>query len=93
MLVNVLADDKRSNAVRIAAANALVRNIQQFSPLLTGEQMRGIAELYAKPNLDEVLKNNVALVIGSLRPSARRSGERLLQYQPPVPGAPVKPDK
>lgn len=92
VLANVLADGKRTTAVRIAAANALVRNIQQFSPLLTREQVQTLADLYAQPKLDEVLKNNVALVLGSLRPSARRSGDLLLQYQPPTPGA-TKPKK
>jgi hypothetical protein len=90
VLLNVLADAKRPNAVRIAAANALVRHVQQFSPLLTRPQVGAIAELYADPKLDEVLKTNVALVIGSLRPSARWSGQRLLEYQPPPPGAPPK---
>ncbi|MHB1423552.1 MAG: hypothetical protein ACYC3I_10230 [Gemmataceae bacterium] len=87
VLTNVVADAKRTTAVRIAAANALVRSIQQFGPLLTREQVRVLAELYAQPGLEEVLKTNVALVLGSLQPSARRSGDLLLQYQPQVPGA------
>jgi hypothetical protein len=93
VLVNVLADATRSNAVRIAAANALVRSFQQFGTLVTRDQARVLTELYAQPKLDEVLKANVALVLGGLRPSARRSGDLLLQYQPPTPGAPPKPDK
>jgi hypothetical protein len=87
VLVNVLADAKRTNAVRIAAANALVRSIQQFSPLLTRAQVRAIAELYAQPGLEEVLKTKVAVVLGGLRPSAVQSGDLLLQYQPQAPGA------
>lgn len=92
-LANVLTDGKRSLAVRIAAANALVRHMQQFSPLLTRDQVRGIGALYAQASLDAPLKNSVALVIGSLQPDARLTGERLLQYQPPVPGAPAKKEK
>ena len=88
VLANVLVDSKRTTAVRIAAANALIRNIQQFSPLLTRAQVRGIAEMYADPKLEEVLKTQVAVVLGSLRPSARQSGDLLLQYQPPTPAAP-----
>jgi hypothetical protein len=88
VLANVLADGKRTTAVRIAAANALVRNIQQFSPLLSRDQVRVLAEMYVDPKLDEALRTNVAIVLGSLRPSARRSGDLLLQYQPPPPGAP-----
>lgn len=90
VLANVLTDAKRTTAVRIAAANALVRNIQQFSPLLTRAQARGIAEMYADPKLEEVLKTQVAVVLGSLRPSARQSGDLLLQYQPPTPAPPQK---
>jgi hypothetical protein len=93
VLADVLADAKRPPAVRIAAANALVRSIQQYSPLLTGEQVRALHALYAQPNLDEPVKNSVALVIGSLRPDARLTGERLLQYQPPTPGAPPKKEE
>jgi hypothetical protein len=93
VLANVLTDGKRTTAVRIAAANALVRNIQQFSPLLSRDQVRVLVEMYADPKLDEVLKNNVALVLGSLRPSVRRSGDLLLQYQPPLPAPPPKKEK
>ncbi|MGH7169728.1 MAG: HEAT repeat domain-containing protein [Gemmataceae bacterium] len=88
VLANVLSDAKRTTAVRIAAANALVRNVQQFSPLLTRAQASALAALYADPKLDELIKTKVALVLGSLQPSARRSGDLLLRYQPPVPGAP-----
>jgi hypothetical protein len=90
VLANVLTDGKRPAAVRVAAANALVRHIQEFSPLLTRDQVRVVHALYAQPNLALPLKNSVALVIGSLHPNARLTGERLLQYQPPVPGAPPK---
>jgi hypothetical protein len=85
VLLNVLADAKRTNAVRIAAVNALVRAIQQFGPLLTRDQVRVVGDLYAQEKLEETLRTNVALVLGSLRPSARRSGDLLLQYPPPVP--------
>lgn len=86
VLTNVLADSKRTTAVRIAAANALVRSVQQFSPLLTRDQMRVIADTYADPKLDEALRSNVAIVLGSLRPNERQSGDLLLQYQPSAPG-------
>jgi hypothetical protein len=94
VLANVLTDAKRPVAVRVAAANALVRHLQQFSRLLTRDQVRALDALYAQPKLDLPLKNSVAVVIGSLRPNARLTGERLLQYQPPTPGAPApKPEK
>lgn len=92
VLADVLMDGKRPAAVRVAAANALVRSMQKYSPLLTGEQRRALGALYAQANLDEALKNSVAVVIGTLRPSARLTGERLLQYQPPIPGAAPPPN-
>ncbi len=82
VLAQVLTDGKRTTAVRIAAANALISNIQQFSPRLSREQVRVLVEMYADPKLEEVLKNHVALVLGSLRPSIRQSSDLLLQYQP-----------
>ncbi|HEY7157635.1 MAG TPA: hypothetical protein VH575_27010 [Gemmataceae bacterium] len=88
VLADVLADAKRPMAVRVAASNGFVRSIQQFSPLLTRAQAAALAGLYAQPDLEASLKNSLALVIGSLQPSARLSGQRLLQYQPPTPGAP-----
>ncbi len=88
VLANVLTDAKRPMAVRVAAANALVRHLQQFSRLLIRDQVRALDALYAQPNLELPLKNSLALVIGSLQPNARLTGERLLQYQPPTPGAP-----
>jgi hypothetical protein len=93
VLVNVIADAKRPMAVRVAAANGLVRSMQEFSPLVTRDQARALAALYAQPNLELPLKNSLAPIIGSLQPSDRLSGERLLQYQPPVPGAPAPAPK
>lgn len=91
-LFRVLTEGK-TTSVRIAAADALVRHIQKFSALLTRGQVRALNDLYFQKNLDLPLKTSVAVVVGSLRPNARLSGERLLQYQPPIPGAPAKKDK
>jgi hypothetical protein len=70
-----------------------VRSIQEFSPLLTRDQVRVVNALYAQPNLALPLKSSLAVVLGSLQPNARLTGERLLQYQPPTPGAPPKKEK
>jgi hypothetical protein len=93
VLANVVADAKRPVAVRVAAANALVRHIQQFSPLLNREQVRAIAEVYTQPNLEPNIKSSLAPVLGSLQPSARTSGDLLLRYQPPIPAAPPAKEK
>ncbi|HEY7312076.1 MAG TPA: hypothetical protein VH643_22115 [Gemmataceae bacterium] len=88
VLADTIADAKRPAAVRIAAVNGLVRSIQEFSPLLTRAQVAVLAGLYAQPKLEAPLRNSLAPLLGSLQPSARLSGQRLLEYQPPVPGAP-----
>lgn len=93
VLADAIADAKRPQAVRIAATSGLVRSIQQFSPLLTRAQVAVLAGLYAQPKLEAPLRNSLAPLLGSLQPSARLSGQRLLEYQPPVPGTPPKPDK
>jgi hypothetical protein len=93
VIADVLTDPKRSTSVRVKAADMLVRHIQQYSPLLTRAQVQAIDALYAQPKLDLPLKSKVALVLGSLQPDARLTGQRLLQYQPPPPGPPPKPDK
>jgi hypothetical protein len=90
-LANVLLDGKRPAPVRAAAADELVRHIQRYTPLVTTAQAEALAALYAQPGLDPALKGHVALVLGSLRPSARLTGERLLQFQFPAPGRPAPP--
>ena len=69
-----------SPAIRAAAANALAHNIQQHGVVLAGE-IASLQDLYAKTD-DAKLKGNLALVLGSLRPDARQTGERLLWFRP-----------
>ncbi len=67
-------------AVRAAAADALAHNIQLRGVVLAGEIVP-LQELYARTD-DAKLKANLALVLGSLRPDARQTGERLLWFRP-----------
>jgi CheY-like chemotaxis protein len=90
VLADVVLDAKRPPAVRTAAAAQLVRHIQTHSPLLTAAHVRELTVLNNQPDLDPPVRNQVALVLGSLQPNARLSGERLLQFQPPPPGPPPK---
>jgi hypothetical protein len=39
------------------------------------------------------LRGNVALVIGSMRPNAAKTGTRLQRYAPPLPSAAPAPEK
>jgi CheY-like chemotaxis protein len=86
-LAKAVLDARRPVAVRSAAAQALVRHIQRQGLMLTPTQTAALADLYAQPTTDAALKGDVALLLGSLRPDARVTGERLLRYQPPPPAA------
>jgi CheY-like chemotaxis protein len=85
-LFNVVLEEKRALPLRNAAASELLRHIQQHSVLLTRDQIANLGALHVEAGLDAGLKANVAVVLGSLRPDAKATGERLLKYQPPVPG-------
>lgn len=76
-------------AVRAAAALALSRHIQQNGLALRSEQTNGLETLY-RDSTDPKLKGSVAVVLGSLHPTARQSGTRLQGYAPPV-APPVAP--
>jgi CheY-like chemotaxis protein len=86
-LAEVVIDPNRDAAVRNAAARELVRHIQQHTPALHANQVRALQAVHASSKTDPTLRGNVALVMGSLRPSARTTGERLQGFQPPPPAA------
>jgi CheY-like chemotaxis protein len=88
-LANLVLDDGAAEAVRSAAAVELCRHIQQNGLALNAEQVKGLEGLFGTV-ADAKLKANVALVMGSLRPDARITGQRLQRYTPAL-SAPVKP--
>jgi CheY-like chemotaxis protein len=90
-LAEVIIDPNRDPAVRTAAAQELVRHIQQHTPALAANEVKALQELYASSTTDPTVRANVALVMGSLRPSARLTGERLEGFQPPPPAAAAAP--
>jgi CheY-like chemotaxis protein len=90
-LAGVVLDPGQPESLRSAAAIELSRHIQQHGLLLPEEQVRSISALYgtlAEPKL----KANVALILGSLHPDARQTGERLRNFTP-VFGAPPAKEK
>jgi hypothetical protein len=91
VLAEVILDDKRPLAVREKAAGFLIRHIQTFTPVLNRAHVAGLTAIGADPKTDTILKAQVALVLGSLQPNARLTGERLLQYQYQPPAAPAPP--
>jgi CheY-like chemotaxis protein len=78
--------DPTRDKLRSPAAIQLSRHIQQYGLLLTAVDVKRIQELFAETK-DAKLKNNLALVIGSLRPSPKITGDRLRDFRP----QPVKP--
>jgi CheY-like chemotaxis protein len=90
ILVDVILDGKRPAVMRSAAVAQLVRQIQARGPALDRAQLNALAALYRQPGIDAGLRTNLALVLGSLRPDARVTGERLRRYEPAPPGAPAK---
>ena len=87
-LADVVLDARRTPKVRTAAAAALLRHIQEHGLTLQATQIDSLAALYASAG-DKDLKEEMALLMGGLRPNARLTGERLLKYQPTPPGAPL----
>ncbi len=89
-LTDVVLDDKRPAKVRAAATAELIRHIQEHGLSLTGVQVQALSALYAKGG-DQGLKDELALLMGGMRPDARLTGQRLLNFQPPTPGPPPAP--
>jgi hypothetical protein len=81
-------DNNRPVELRSQAAEELVRHIQSHGLNLSEHQVKSLLSLFEK-SPDAKLKANVAAVLGAMRPDARLTGGRLLQFGPP-PLPPVK---
>jgi hypothetical protein len=92
-LAAVVLNTGRDAKLRAAAAYELTRHIQQNGLILTNDQVKALQELFAKKGNDPKLQANLALVIGSLRPDAARTGQRLKDYTPPAPPPPPPKEK
>ena len=89
-LTDVVLDEGRAVKVRAAATAELIRNVQEHGLNLTSIQIESLVSLYAKGG-DPELKAELALLMGGMRPDARLTGQRLLNYHPPAPGAAPAP--
>jgi hypothetical protein len=89
-LADFVLDAKQPPAQRAAAATQLVRHIQQHGALLAAPQIRALEDLARAADTDPALKPSATLVIGTLRPDSKTTGERLKGYTPPAPPAPAK---
>jgi hypothetical protein len=80
-LAGVVLDPGQPEGLRSAASVELVRSLQAFGRHLTAGQVKNLEAVYL--GLPESkLKGNVATVLGSLRPDAVLTGERLQLYVP-----------
>jgi CheY-like chemotaxis protein len=89
-LANVVLDAKRPLPLRTLAAEELVRHVQQHGAALGRNQIGALEGQLAAGDTPPALKADLALLVGSLHPDARLTGERLLRYQPPTPPQPPK---
>jgi CheY-like chemotaxis protein len=86
----VLSNDNAE--LRRAAAVQLVRHVQQFGVSLTPMETQALEKLYASGE-DAKLKGSLALVLGSLRPDARVTAQRLQAYTPVYAPPEAPPEK
>jgi CheY-like chemotaxis protein len=80
-LAAVVLNAERPPQQRIKAAEELVRSLQQHGLVLATAQIKALQALFQTTN-DANLKTQVALVMGAMRPGARRTGELLQGYRP-----------
>jgi CheY-like chemotaxis protein len=90
-LANVVLEPNRPMALRVAAAQELVRHLQQHGTALPAGAVEALRALFAAPDTDANLRANVALVMGGMRPDARVTGDRLKDFRPAPPAAAPAP--
>jgi hypothetical protein len=86
-LATAVLDSNRPAPLQAAAAAELSRHLQRYGLGLTNDQVKALEALYNTTE-DAKLKGNVAVVLGSMRPDARRTGERLQAFSPLPPAPP-----
>lgn len=89
-LARVVLDAARPVELRSMAAIELSRNVLSHGLVLNVEQSRALQGLY-ESTTDAKLKPQLALVVGSMRPDARETGNRLQRYSPTFTAPAVKP--
>jgi hypothetical protein len=80
-LANLVLDPARGK-LRLTAALELNRNIQKHGVLLEAQQLKALRTAYQNPMEEPELRTQIGMVIGSLQPSARKTGTRLYEFQP-----------
>ncbi len=80
-LANMVLNEKVPAPIRALAAGELNRSIQQIGRVLSKADVAALTTVF-QASEDAALKNNLALVFGSMRPDAVQTADRLKQYQP-----------
>jgi len=84
-LAGVVLDARRPK-LRLSAAEALNRNVQQYGQLLTQalqpDQLKQLFALADNPAEDAALRTQVALLIGRIGGTLRQTGVRLYRFTP-----------
>ena len=88
-LAGYLLDGNHPEALRVVAARELLRHMQEHSVLLVGAEIESLVQLVLGTEDKSPLKPHLTVLIGTLRPDAALTGERLKTYQPPPPVAPA----
>jgi vacuolar-type H+-ATPase subunit F/Vma7 len=88
-LANLVLDLKAAPQLRSAAAFELVRHIQQHGLVLSADQTQALETLAEGKDTDPALKASVLLVLGTMRPDSRTTGERLKGFSPTPPPPPA----
>ena len=88
-LATVALDGKRTADVRLAAVRGLTVNVQKQGRKLTAGDVAALDALSRQDKLDAKLKDQLAHLAGSLRPSEKATGDRLRQH--PVTPTPALP--
>jgi hypothetical protein len=83
-----IVSDAAQGKLRVPAALELNHHIQKYGLLLGKRQIDELKTAYRDAADDAPLKGQLALVLGSLRPSVQATGVQLFQYRP-EPGAPA----
>lgn len=94
VLATVVQDGGRSVDLRVAAARALIVNLQRQGALLPAADVTTLAALARQEGVDPKLKDQLLNISGALRPSDRSTGERLRDFRPtPAPALPPPAEK
>ncbi len=84
-LAAFLLDATRPEAQRILAARLLLKHMQEHSILLVSGEINSLLQLVQATEDKSLLKPHLTVLVGTLRPDAVQTGERLKSYQPPAP--------